>query len=177
MEASIPESRRPDALEVGAWIHLRPLGAIPSRSAVFFQFRTQQPNRGSARDMHKVENFGNHLKLERTITLKKSNPMSTQSEEIFKMTAQFIVLYTRPIDPYRAIRSNLNNHSLRRVNGYRLAYLPRQARLKSHLLVRNDHKYDQEHEQNINQRDYIHIRYYTVSTTRKPDSHEPPHFR
>jgi hypothetical protein len=87
MEASIPESRRPDALEVGAWFHLRPLGAIPSRSAVFFQFRTHQANRGSARSVHEVENLGNHLKLERTVTLKKSNAMSTQSEELFETTA------------------------------------------------------------------------------------------
>jgi len=43
--------------------------------------------------MHEVENFGNHLKLERTVTLKISNAMSTQSEELSETTAQFIVLY------------------------------------------------------------------------------------
>jgi hypothetical protein len=34
-----------------------------------------------------VENAGNLLKLERTIALKKSNAMSTQSEDPYKTTA------------------------------------------------------------------------------------------
>src|SRR5271156_2195640 len=83
MEASIPESRHSGALESSAWIHLRPQGAIPSRSGVFFQFRSQQSHRGCACNMHDVQNLSNHLKLERTVTLKKSSPMSTQSEDLF----------------------------------------------------------------------------------------------
>jgi hypothetical protein len=37
--------------------------------------------------MHDVQNLGNHLKVERTVTLKKCNPMSTQSEDPFQTTA------------------------------------------------------------------------------------------
>jgi hypothetical protein len=66
---------------------LLPYGAIPSRSAIFFQFRTQQSDGGSARHVHEVQNLGNRLKLEGTISLKKSNAMSTQSEDSFEATA------------------------------------------------------------------------------------------
>ena len=74
-------------MEAGAWIDFRPIGLIPSRSAVFFQFRTQQADRGSARNMHEVENLCNHLKLEGTISLQKSNAMSTPSEDLFQTAA------------------------------------------------------------------------------------------
>jgi hypothetical protein len=33
--------------------------------------------------VHDVQNLGNHLKVERTITLKKSDAMSTQRENLF----------------------------------------------------------------------------------------------
>ncbi len=108
--------------------------------------------------MHDVQDPGNHLKLERTITLKKSNPMSTQSEGLFKTTAQFIVLYNRAVLANRTIRPDLNDESIRMNRWSRFACLLRQARRQSHLPVRNDHEDDQQHQQNINQRDYVHIR-------------------
>jgi hypothetical protein len=53
--------------------------------------------------MHDVQNLSNHLKLERTVTLKKSNAMSTQSENLLQTTAQFTVLYSHPIQANRSI--------------------------------------------------------------------------
>lgn len=63
--------------------------------------------------MHDVQNLGNHLKVERTITLKKSNAMSTQSENLFETTAQFIVPHNRTVQTNRAIRRDLNNNWFR----------------------------------------------------------------
>ena len=51
--------------EANAWIRICPVGAIPSRSAVFFQFGSREAT-GEAPDDH---NVGNRSKLERTVTL------------------------------------------------------------------------------------------------------------
>ena len=79
----------------------------------FFPVRMSLTHGGSARNVHDVQNLGNHLKLERTITLKKSNAMSTQSEDLFETTAQIIVLHNRTVQPNRAIRRDLNNDCFR----------------------------------------------------------------
>jgi hypothetical protein len=56
--------------------------------------------------MHEVEDLGNRLKLEGTVSLEKCNAMSSQSEHSSETTAEFIELYYRLIDPHRAIRSD-----------------------------------------------------------------------
>jgi len=95
--------------------------------------------------VHDIQNPGNRFKLERTVTLKESNTMS----------AQAIELYSRLVDPHRTIASesrmmvsggSTHNRRTRRLG---------QARLEPHLPVRNDHENDQEHQQNINQRNYV----------------------
>jgi hypothetical protein len=52
--------------------------------------------------MHDVQNFGNHLKLERTIPLKKSNPLSPQSKDLFQTATQLI----RALLPLRSVGSH-----------------------------------------------------------------------
>ena len=69
--------------------------------------------------MHDVQNFGNHLKLERTIPLKKSNPLSPQSKYLFQTAAQLIALYYRSVHSDRTIRCDLYNDRFRIVCGSR----------------------------------------------------------
>src|SRR5215469_10019382 len=64
-------------------------GAIPSRSAIFFQFRTQQADGCGARRVHEVQNLGNRLKFERTICLEKRDPVRTSHENFLEPRAQF----------------------------------------------------------------------------------------
>jgi hypothetical protein len=52
--------------EANAWIRICPVGAIPSRSAVFFQFGSRDASSEAPDD----RNVGNRSKLERTVTLK-----------------------------------------------------------------------------------------------------------
>jgi hypothetical protein len=54
-----------------------PCRAIPSRSAVFFQFGSRKAS-GKAPD---DRNVGNRSKLERTVTLEENNTMSAESQE------------------------------------------------------------------------------------------------
>jgi hypothetical protein len=121
--------------------------------------------------VHDVQNLGNHLKIERTIALKKSNAMSTQSENMFQTTAQFIVPYNRTFQTNRAIRRDLNNNWFRMPLFHRPACLLRQAGRESLLVMRDDHKNDQEHQQYIDQRDYVYIRNYVASTPTDCDAH------
>ena len=76
-EASIPDKRGLDEGEANAWIRICPVGAIPSRSAVFFQFGSREAS-GEAPD---DRNVGNRSKLERTVTLEENNTMSAESQE------------------------------------------------------------------------------------------------
>jgi hypothetical protein len=59
----------------------------------------------------------------------------------------------------------------------RLTCFLRQARRQPQLSVRDDHKYNQQHQQNVDQRDYIYTREYPASATTKSDSYESPRFR
>jgi hypothetical protein len=59
-----------------------PRRAIPSRSAVFFQFGSRKAS-GKAPD---DRNVGNRSKLERTVTLEENNTMSAESQETLKKT-------------------------------------------------------------------------------------------
>jgi len=124
--------------------------------------------------MHEVQNVGNHLKLEGTVSLKKSNAMSTQSENMFEITAQIIELDNRTIHPNRAIRANLNDDGIRMYEGNLRTCFLGQARLESRLPVRNDHENDQQHEQNIDERNHVYIRDDSAFTTSKSDAQESP---
>ncbi len=120
--------------------------------------------------MHDVQNLSNHSKLEGTISLKKSNAMSTQSEDSFETTAQIIGLYNRTIDPNRATRVHLNDDSLRRINRNRLTHRLRQAFLESHLPMRKDNEDDLQHEQKTDSRDHIHIVQHPALTANLSDT-------
>jgi len=67
--------------------------------------------------MHEVEDLGNRLKLEGTVSRKKSDALSPQSEDSSETTAQFIELHYRPIDPHRAIRCDLHDEGFPRTWG------------------------------------------------------------
>ena len=73
----------------------------------------------------------------------------------FETTAEFIELYYRPIDPHRAICSFLHDDGFRSIYEIWLARRLRQACLKPPLLVGNNHKNRQQHQQNIDQRNHI----------------------
>jgi hypothetical protein len=105
--------------------------------------------------MHDVQNFSNRVKLERTVTLKKSNSMSTQSEDLFERTAQITGPYHPSVQSNRTIRRDLHDKVFWMVDGNRSARWLRQARRQSHLLVRDDHEDDQKHQQNVDQRNHI----------------------
>jgi len=53
--------------------------------------------------MHVIQDLGNRLKLEGTVSLKKRNALSAQSENCFEAFTQFIALHYRLVDPERAI--------------------------------------------------------------------------
>jgi hypothetical protein len=91
---------------------LAPTGGHSITFSGFFPVPKSTILPGSARNVHDVQNLGNQLKLEGTVTLEKSNPMSTQRKYPFETTAQFIVLYNRPIQPNRAIRRDLNHNCI-----------------------------------------------------------------
>ena len=59
--------------------------------------------------MHEVQNLGNRLKFQRTICLKKCNPLGTPGENLLEPSAQLVELYSRLIDPNRTIRRNLHD--------------------------------------------------------------------
>ena len=48
--------------------------------------------------MHEVEDLGNRLKLEGTVSLEKCNAMNAQGKDSFETTGEFIVLYYRSIE-------------------------------------------------------------------------------
>ena len=56
--------------------------------------------------MHEIQSLGNRLKLERPITLKKSNPVRAQSKNAFQPAAKFFTLVRQLIDPERTIQGN-----------------------------------------------------------------------
>ena len=125
----------------------------------FSSSEVTKPNRGSARNMHDVQNLGNHLKLERTIPLKKSNALSTQTRKPVQDDSSV----PRAVQPHHSDESNHPMRPARRLfpdvrsSTGSLASCGKLA-VQPHLPVRDDHKYDQQHQQNIDQRDYIYIR-------------------
>ena len=105
--------------------------------------------------MHDIQNPGNRFKLERTVTLKESHTISAQTEDTFKTNALITELYSRLVDPNRTIRSEPHDDGFRRISHNQRTCRLGQARLEPLLPVRNDHENDQEHQQNINQRNYV----------------------
>ncbi len=85
--------------------------------------------------MHDVQNFSNRMKLERTVTLKKSNSMSAQSKDLFQTTAQFTGPYHQSVQPNRTIRRDLHDKIFWMVDGNRSARWLRRTRRESHQLV------------------------------------------
>ena len=86
-EASIPDKRGLDEGEANAWIRICPVGAIPSRSAVFFQFVSREASGAAPND----RNVGNRSKLERTVTLEaKQHDERGETRDVYEKTAQVI---------------------------------------------------------------------------------------
>lgn len=107
--------------------------------------------------MHEIEKLSHRVKLERAITLQKRNVLSAESESLKQATRQCLALNHRLIDPKRTIGRKLDDDRFR--TGHRIGTcgLKRQVRLEAHLPVRDDHKNNQKHQQNIDQRDHVHI--------------------
>jgi hypothetical protein len=62
--------------------------------------------------VHKVQNLGNRLKLERAICLEKRNPIRAESEDFLEPRTQLIGLYCRLIDPDGTIRGDFHHDDL-----------------------------------------------------------------
>lgn len=123
--------------------------------------------------MHEVQNLSNRLKFQRTICLKKRNPLGATCENLLELSAHLIELYRRLIDSNRTIRGNLNDDRIGWIVGEQAVCLLWYGRLKP-LLVRNDHENDQQHQKNINQRDHIHIGNDPAPVRNNAHSHESP---
>ena len=115
--------------------------------------------------MHEVEDLGNRLKLERTVSLKKSDALRWQSEDSSETTAQFIELYYRLIDPHRAIRCDLHDDGFPRIGG------------KPNLLAGDNHENHQQHQQNIDERNAVDVRVNSAPAAKICYCHEAPRSR
>ncbi len=117
--------------------------------------------------MHEIENLCHRVKLERAITLQKRNVLSAKSEGLLQAKSQCFALNNRLIDPERTISRKLDDDRFRTSHRIRTCGLLRQVRLEPHLLVRDDHKDNQKHQQNIDQRDHVHIGQDPALTTKR----------
>ena len=106
--------------------------------------------------------------------MKESHTISAQTEDTFKTNALITELYSRLVDPNRTIRSEPHDDGFRRISHNRRTCRLGQARLEPLLPVRNDHENDQEHQQNIDQRNYVDIGNDSARTAQKDNRHGSP---
>ena len=59
--------------------------------------------------MHEVQNLRNRLKFQRTICLKKRDPIGAPGLNTLQVIAQLLDPHSRLVDPDRTIRRNLND--------------------------------------------------------------------
>ena len=124
--------------------------------------------------MHEIENLCHRVKLERAITLQKRNVLSAESDGLLQANRQSLALNNRRIDPERTIGRKLDDDRFRTGHRIRTCGLLRQVRLEPHLVVRDDHEDDQEHQQNIDQRDHVHTGQDPALTAKGSKSRESP---
>jgi len=115
----------------------------------FFQSRGYKANRRYTRGTHNVYDPGDYLKLQSAITANEDRTISPGSENLFQPAAQPLSLHTLLIDTQRTIGKHLNDDCRRLRIGLNRGCGLRQLHREAALLVRDDHKNDQQHQQDV----------------------------
>src|ERR1700676_4428339 len=141
-----------------------------------FEFRRHQAHRRNSRPTHYIDGPGDDAKFDGAVSTDKSNAAGPHLENLLKPALEIFPLHRVLVDSQRPIAEDLHNNHIRRRRRLALGFrLLGQIRRKTILHLRDTpHKYDQKHQQNIDQRNHIHFRNRSELWTARRNSHESP---
>src|SRR4029077_1293833 len=149
-------------------------GAIQPCLTAFFKLRGHQADCRDARSMHDINYSGHRLKFDNCVAANKSRMVCASPEYLLELAVQGFPRDRLLINLQRAISRNLNNNNIRLWRRGGRIRLLRDVRLQPHLRMLNDHEYDQQHQQNVNQRNDVDCNEGSTFRSINCDSHEPP---